>query len=186
MTESLAVKCKLASELQYNEAFTSKAIVNGQIAKLNGIPIVAIPDDWMPSGVEFMIKYKRASADPMKLKTMRAHVNPPGIAGTLIEGLVRYDSFVLANKADGIYVYGGSAGVHVTPTISFSSHVVTLTASNSTKIFYTTDGSNPKVSPTAAEYDSSNKPTVTAGTVVKAYATRTGYLPSGIAALADV
>ena len=186
VTESLAVKCKLASELQYNEAFTSKAIVNGQIAKLNGIPIVAIPDDWMPSGVEFMIKYKRASADPMKLKTMRAHVNPTGIAGTLIEGLVRYDSFVLANKADGIYVYGGSAGVHVTPTISFSSHVVTLTASNSTKIFYTTDGSNPKVSPTAAEYDSSNKPTVTAGTVVKAYATRTGYLPSGIAALADV
>ena len=185
VTESLAVKCKLASELQYNDSFTDKAIVNGQIAKLNGMPIVAVPDSWMPAGVEFMIKYKRASADPMKLKMLRSLNNVMGIAGNVLEGLVRYDSFVLAQKAMGIYVYGLAASVHITPTISISSHTVTLTAANSTKIFYTLDGSNPKTSPTAAEYDSSNKPTSTAGATVRAYATRTGYLPSGIASAVD-
>ena len=185
VTESLSVKCKLATELQYNEGFTDKAIVNGQIARLNGMPIVAVPDSWMPAGVEFMIKYKRASADPMKLKMLRSNNNVPGLAGTLIEGLVRYDSFVLAQKAMGIYVYGTAGSVHITPTIAIASHVVTLTAANSSKIYYTTDGTNPKVSSTRAEYDSSNKPTVTAGTVVRAYATRTGYLDSGIASAVD-
>lgn len=170
VTESMAVKCKLASELQYNEAFTSKAIVNGQIAKLNGIPIVSIPDSWMPTGVEFMIKYKRASADPMKLKTMRAHVNPPGIAGTLIEGLVRYDSFVLAQKAYGIYVYAQS-GASANPTVAVASGTATFTSSGSTAMYYTLDGSNPKTSPTRATYNSSSKPaSLTAGTVIKVYA----------------
>lgn len=184
VTESLAVKCKLASELQYNEAFTTKALVNGQIAKLNGMPIVSVPDDWMPTGVEFMIKYKRSSADPMKLKMLRSNNNVPGLAGTLIEGLVRFDSFVLANKAMGIYVYGGTGAVHAAPSAATqSSGTLTITpAANSTKTFYTLDGSNPKTSDTAAEYDSSSKPTgVAAGTVVRTYSTRTGYLPSGIA-----
>lgn len=108
VSETLAVKLKLATELQYNEAFTGKAIINGQIAQMNGMPIVAVPDSYMPTGVQFMIKYKRASADPMKLKMLRSNDKAPGIAGTLIEGLVRFDSFVLAQKAKGIYVYSVS------------------------------------------------------------------------------
>lgn len=183
VSESLAVKCKLASELQYNEAFTTKAIVNGQIAKLNGVPIVAVPDSWLPSGIEFMIKYKRASADPMKLKTMRAHVNPPGIAGTLIEGLVRYDSFVLSQKAYGIYLYGTSGAIQATPTAALSSSKIALTSSGATKIYYTEDGSNPKTSPTRSEYSSTI--TVTSGKILRAYATKTGLMDSGILTIAE-
>lgn len=185
ITESMAVECKLASELQYNEAYTSKTIVNGQISKLNGMPIVAVPDDWMPAGVEFMIKYKRASADPMKLKMLRAHTNAPGYAGTLLEGLVRFDSFVLSQKANGIYVYSKSDAV-ATPTISISSHTVTLASTTAgATIYYTLDGSNPKTSATRGVYDSSNKPTSTAGATVRAYAEKSGSLNSGIASAVD-
>lgn len=181
VTETMAVKCKLATELQYNEGFTNKAIVNGQIAKLNGMPIVAVPDTWMPTGVEFMLKYKRASADPMKLKMLRSNSNAPGIAGTLLEGLVRYDSFVLAQKAYGILVYA-SSGVQATPTIAVASGTATLTSSSADTIYYTDDGSNPKTSPTVKTYNSSSKPaSLAAGTVIRAYAVKSGVLASGIA-----
>lgn len=178
VTETMAVETQLASELANNESYTSKAIINGEIAKMGGMSIVAVPDDWMPAGVEFMIKYKRASADPMKLKKLQSHTNPPGIAGTLIEGLVRYDSFVLAQKANGIYVYGQS-GIVAQPTASLSSSKIALaTTTAGATIKYTTDGSNPKTSPTAQTYSSTL--TVESGKTLRAYAFKTGMLNSGI------
>lgn len=183
VTETMAVECKLVEQLAHNDAFTTKALVNGEVARLNGMPIVAVPDAWMPAGVEFMIKYKKASADPRKLKLLRSNNNVPGLAGTLIEGLVRFDSFVLAQKAMGIYVYGAS-GIQAAPSAATqSSGTLTITeVSSPDHTFYTLDGSNPKTSSTAAEYDSSSKPTgVAAGTVVKTYSTKAGVLPSGIA-----
>ena len=178
VTESMAVELKLASELKYNENYTDKAIINGQIAKMNNMPIVAVPDDYMPSGIEFMIKWKRATADPMKLKKMLAHKDPPGISGYLLEGLVRYDSFVMAQKAYGIYVYG-SSGIVATPTASLSSSKIVLASTTSgTTIKYTTDGSNPKTSSTAQTYSSSL--TVESGKVLRAYAYKTGLVNSGI------
>ena len=182
MTESMAVEAKLAEELKYNEPYTSKALVNGEIARLNGMPIVSVPDDYMPAGVEFTIKYKRASADPMKLKMLRAHNQPQGIAGTLIEGLVRFDSFVLAQKAYGIYVYGTS-GIANTPVAALSSSKITLTATSSNSIYYTEDGSNPKTSATRKLYASAI--TVTSGAILRAYAEQSGSIHSGILTVAE-
>ena len=178
VTESMAVELKLATELKYNEGYTDKAIVNGQIAKMNNMPVVAVPDDYMPAGVEFMLKWKRASADPMKLRKMLAHKDPPGLSGYLLEGLCRYDSFVMAQKAYGIYVYG-SSGIVATPTASLSSSKIVLASTTSgTTIKYTTDGSNPKTSSTAQTYSSSL--TVESGKVLRAYAYKTGLVNSGI------
>jgi hypothetical protein len=183
VTESMAVETKLASELAYNEKFTDKAIINGEIARMNGMSIVAVPDEDMPAGVEFMIKWKRASADPMKLKMLRSNNNAPGIAGTLIEGLVRYDSFVLAQKAYGIYVYG-TGGIVVTPTASLSSSKIALSSSTAgATIKYTTDGSNPKTSATAQTYSSAL--TVESGKVLRAYAYKDNMVNSGILTVAE-
>lgn len=181
VTETLAVETKLAEELGYNPSYTSKAIVNGEVARMGGLPIVAVPDGDMPAGVEFMIKYKKASVDPRKLNYLHAHMNPPGIYGALMEGLFRFDSFVLANKANGIYVYG-TGGIAADVTIAVASGTATLTSSGATAIYYTVDGSNPKTSKTRALYSGSSKPSgLTAGTVVKAYAEKTGSINSGIA-----
>ena len=177
ITETMAVKCRLARELQYNEAFTSDAIVRGQIAKLSNCPVVAVPDGYMPEGVEFMVKFKRASADPVKLKMLRAHTSPQGFAGTLLEGLTRYDSFVLSQKAKGIYVCT-TKGLKE-PAFSESGGSVTITADSGAKIYYTTDGSNPKCSESAKLYSAAVKKPV--GTVIRAAAFKDGVLPSGIA-----
>lgn len=90
-----------------------------------------------------------------------------------------FDSFVLDKKAYAIGVHA-TAGC-ATPTMSVSGGTLTLTAGEGETIKYTTDGSNPKTSSTAKTYSASAKPTgIAAGTEVKAYASKTGALDSGI------
>jgi hypothetical protein len=178
----IVVACKLADELKYNSNYTGKAVIKGQVGVINDSPIVSVPKSRMPAGVEFMVKYKQASADPMKLRMLRANDNAPGIAGTLMEGLCRYDSFVLAQKTMGIYVYAQNGAV-ATPAGDNGTTVsgkVTLTcATSGATIKYTTDGTNPKTSATAATYSAAfDSPT--SGSIVRAYASKSGNINSGI------
>ena len=177
---SIIIKYKLADEFKTADGIMTKYAIKGQKGEVDGSPLIGVPDSYMPAGVNFMIKYKKASADPMKLKILRAHENAPGIAGTLMEGLCRYDSFVLANKANGIYVHAQS-GACTTPTIQIASNKATITAGSGETIKYTTDGTNPKTSETAEVYNDSSKPTIASGATVRAYAYKTGSVNSGIA-----
>lgn len=183
---SVAIETKLASELSNNSNFTDKAIINGIINVIDGVPVVVGPDTLFPAGVEFMVKYKEASVDPMKLKLLRAITNSENVAGTLMQGLIRYDSFVLAQKANGIYVYSKS-GVTATPTgdngVTASGKVTLACTTGSSTIKYTTDGSNPKTSPTAATYSAAFT-SPASGSVVRAYATASGLVNSAIFELA--
>lgn len=179
MRTDVVVATKLAAELSNNQNWTSKTIVNGQVAELNGSPIVSVPQSRMPAGVLFMVKYKNASADPMKLRMLRVHEDAPGIAGSLMEGLCRYDAFVMAQKADGIFVYADSAAGLAAPTFSKSSNTVTITAASGATVKYTTDGTNPKTSSTAKTYSAGV--TITADTKIRAYAEQAGKTSSAIA-----
>lgn len=175
----VAVTCKLASELSNNQNWTDKTIIKGKIAEINGSPVVSTPTSRLPAGVAFIIKYKGATADPMKMKMLRANNNAPGIAGTLMEGLVRYDSFVLAQKADGIYVYAETGKMAATPTASITSNAVSLESTTSSAVIkYTTDGTNPKTSPTAKTYASAV--TITKDTKFRFYAEASGLVSSPI------
>lgn len=179
MSESAAVETKLASQLTYNRDFTTKALVNGEVTRMGGLPIVAVPDHYMPEGVDFMIKWKRASADPQKLKLLRVLNQVQGIYGPVLEGLVRYDSFVLANKADGIYVHCHS-GACAPVTASLSSGKIALACETSgSTIYYTENGQNPKTAGAAAKVYS-DPITVTPGATLRAYAAADGYMNSGI------
>lgn len=181
VSESLAISAKLATNLQYNESYTSKTLINGQISKINGSPIVAVPDDLLPPGVDFMIKYKGATVDPMKRKVLRVQTHPVGFDADIGEGRYIHDAFVLDQKINGIYVYA-TTGVAATPTISITGGgEVTLTATGSDGIKYTLDGTNPKTSSTAKVYAGGSKPNAPAGTVVRAYAYKSGQVNSGVA-----
>lgn len=173
----VAVQCKLAAELAYSPNWVNQTIVSGKIAEINGSPVISVPGVRMPAGVEFMVKYKSATADPVKLKMLRANDAAPGYAGTLMEGLVRYDAFVMAQKADGIYVYS-TTGVEA-PAISQSGETVTITAPEGCVVKYTTDGTNPKVSDMAKTY--AGPITIRANTKIRAYAEKEGALNSAIA-----
>ena len=175
----IAMECKLASELANCQTWTDKSIIKGKIAEINGSAVISVSKSRMPEGVEFMVKYKQATADPMKLRMLRANDSAPGYAGTLMEGLCRYDSFVLAQKADGIYVYAES-GMCAVPEISVASNKVTISCSTSgATIKYTTDGTNPKVSESAKTY--SSEIAITKDTQIRAYAAKSGTLNSPIA-----
>lgn len=176
----IAIEYRLADEFKGDGL--GQRVLKRQIGEINGTPVISVPPTYMPSGVVFIVKHKQATADPTKLKTLRAHENPPGIAGVLLEGLVRYDSFVLAQKADGVYVYSADAdAVCAAPTFSISSNAVTITSTTSgATIKYTTDGTNPKTSDTAKAYSAAVS--ISANTAFRAYASNSGMLSSPVAA----
>lgn len=83
---------------------TDENIRRGYKGTINGMSVVTVPASLFPEGVNFIIKYKGASVDPMKLKKYKIHKDPPGISGDLVEGRIIFDSFVLDSKCKGIYV----------------------------------------------------------------------------------
>lgn len=56
-----------------------------------------------PGDFGFMIAHPVATVAPVKLEDYTIHQNPPGISGSLVEGRVCYDAFVLENKKTAIY-----------------------------------------------------------------------------------
>lgn len=178
LRSDIAIEYRLAEE--FSGDGLGQRVTKRQIGELNGTPVVTVPPTFLPGGVAFIIKHKQSTADPTKLKMLRAHNEPQGIAGVLLEGLVRYDSFVLAQKADGIYVYAtDAAAACAAPTYSISSNAVTVASTTSgATIKYTTDGSNPKTSDTAKTYSAAVP--ISADTTFRAYAAKTGLLSSPI------
>lgn len=176
VSESVYILTKLASEVVGIDTLGKAAIANGVIGHLDGMEVVAVPDVYLPAGVSFLIKHKDATADPMKLKTMRVQKNPVGIDGDVGECRFYHDSFVLDSKVNGLYAYTTTGAA--TPTISISGANATVTSSGATSIYYTTDGSNPKTSPTAALYAAAVA--LNAGQTIRAYAKKTGAINSGV------
>lgn len=181
-----AVEMQLASELAYSPEYIKKGAVNGEVRRLGKLTVVAIPDIYMPTGAKIMVKWKGASADPRKLSWSYVYPHVEGHSGPVINGIYRYDSFVLAQKANGILVLGDStAAPQATPTAALASGKITFTSASSTGIVYTIDGHNPKiegngtsVNLTTTTGTAVNAPT--ASCYVQAYAKGSNKVNSGI------
>ncbi len=182
ISQSLYVSAKLSDQIMGIERLGEKALAKGVVGRLDGMQVVPVPDSYLPGGVQFFIKYKNATVDPVKLQTFRVHKNPPGIDGDLGECRFYYDAFVLGNKVKGLYVYAKS-GMPAAPTITITGHSATIAGSTGETIRYTTDGSDPKTSATAKDYSAAV--TLSAGALVRAYASKAGSLNSPIAEALD-
>lgn len=77
--------------------------MKGIISTVDGMPVIRVPASRVPADFGFMIVHSIATTAPVKLSDYRTHENPPGINGTLVEGRICYDAFVLENKAKAIY-----------------------------------------------------------------------------------
>ena len=77
--------------------------LKGVIATLDGMNVQKIPANRLPAGFGFMVCHPVATVAPVKLEDFTIHQNPPGISGSLVEGRICYDAFVLDNKAKAIY-----------------------------------------------------------------------------------
>lgn len=77
--------------------------LRGVIGNLDGLTVIRVPASRLPDGFGFMIAHPMATVAPTKLAAYNTHTNPPGISGTLVEGRIAYDAFVLDNKKEAIY-----------------------------------------------------------------------------------
>ncbi|MNW60918.1 hypothetical protein D3C74_389440 [compost metagenome] len=77
--------------------------LKGVIAMLDGAMIIRVPASRLPEDFGFMIAHPVATVSPVKLAEYKIHIDAPGISGSLVEGRVNYDSFVLDNKSKAIY-----------------------------------------------------------------------------------
>jgi len=102
------LKVKLAENVMGGSQLNSEAVRRGFKGTLDGMDVVTVPGSLWPviSGktLNYIIKLKDATVDPMKLKNLRVQKNPPGIDGDLVEGHFMYDSFVLDSKSSGVLI----------------------------------------------------------------------------------
>lgn len=82
----------------------------GVISMLDGCYVVKVPANRLPEDFGFMIAHPSATVAPTKLEEYKIHIDPPGISGSLVEGRICYDAFVLDNKAKAIYYQAVTAG----------------------------------------------------------------------------
>lgn len=172
--KNLALNKELLSVEKLGESVLEKGVV-GQFA---GMTVKRVPDTYMPEGVHFLIKWKNASADPVKLTEGKIHKDPPGISGNLLEGRVYQDSFVLRAKSGGVCIGVEEGKLAAAPTLKAVSGGFTATITGEdTKVYYTLDGSDPRYSATAREYPG-EKVEAGSGVKVRAIALTRGKLPS--------
>lgn len=77
--------------------------LQGVIGIVDGMNVQKIPAPRLPADFGFMIAHPVATVAPVKLEDYTIHENPPGISGSLVEGRICYDAFVLDNKKSAIY-----------------------------------------------------------------------------------
>lgn len=77
--------------------------MRGVIGMLDGFSVIKVPANRLPEAFGFMLAHPSATVAPTKLEEYNIHVNPPGISGSLVEGRICYDAFVLDNKKGAIY-----------------------------------------------------------------------------------
>ncbi len=79
--------------------------LKGVIANMDGAAVCKVPSVRLPENFGFMLVHPSATVAPVKLEDYTVHENPPGISGSLVEGRICYDAFVLDNKKKGIYYH---------------------------------------------------------------------------------
>lgn len=112
--------------LKQNENFikesdmSQRIMINGIVGEVDGVAIIKAPSSYFPLGIHCILTNRMVMPSPIKLQDYKIHMDPPGINGWLIEGRLRYDAFILDEKADAIAVIGASGsstgkGVTVSP-----------------------------------------------------------------------
>lgn len=104
------VQFKLADVVMGTDGIAAENLRKGYKGTIDGMTVVTVPASIFPTGYNFIIKYKGATVDPMKLKNYRVHKNPMGVDGDVVEGRYIYDAFVLDSKCKGIYASTTATG----------------------------------------------------------------------------
>lgn len=99
-TYLLMKKCK---DIVMETDIANDLRLKGVIAMIDGLSVIKIPKNRLPEKFGFLLCHPCATVAPTKLEDYKVHQDPPGISGSLVEGRINYDAFVLENKAKALY-----------------------------------------------------------------------------------
>lgn len=99
-THTLMKQCK---DITMETNIGNDLRLKGVISNLDGANVIKVPAVRLPEKFGFMLCHPVACVAPVKLEDYKIHEDPPGISGSLVEGRVCYDAFILENKRKAIY-----------------------------------------------------------------------------------
>lgn len=94
---------KKSKDIVMETDISNELRIKGVIAMIDGTMVIKVPASRLPADFGFMVAHPCATVAPTKLEDYKIHEDPPGISGSLVEGRIAYDAFVLDNKKKAIY-----------------------------------------------------------------------------------
>lgn len=156
------------------DALNKDLLSNGIVGKAYSMLVCEIPDDYLPTGINFLVAHKKSVLFPKKIWDTKIHIDPPGLSGNLLEGRFLYDGFVKWKKAGGVYVNAMNTAKVATPTHSGTTLACTTTGAT---YKYTIDGTDPRYSASAIALSTT---TLSVTVTTKVVAIKADMLPSDI------
>lgn len=111
VTPDVYVLMKKSKDIVMETDIANELRIKGVIAMIDGLSVIKIPANRLPAGFGFMAAHPCATVAPTKLEDYKVHEDAPGISGSLVEGRIVYDAFVLDNKKKAIYYQQNKAAV---------------------------------------------------------------------------
>lgn len=103
VTPDIYLLMKQCKDIIMETDISNEMRIKGVIATIDGSSVIKVPAARLPKNFGFMVAHPCATVAPTKLEDYKIHQDPPGISGSLVEGRICYDAFVLDNKAKAIY-----------------------------------------------------------------------------------
>jgi len=103
VTPSVYALMKKCKDITMETDIGNDMRLRGVVSNLDGASVIKVPAIRLPEDFGFMMCHPSATVAPVKLEDFIIHECPPGINGSLVEGRVCYDAFVLDNKVKAIY-----------------------------------------------------------------------------------
>lgn len=103
VTPDVYLLIKQCKDIVMETDISNEMRIKGVIATIDGSSVIKVPAARLPLNFGFMIAHPCATVAPTKLEDYKIHQDPPGISGSLVEGRICYDAFVLDNKKKAIY-----------------------------------------------------------------------------------
>lgn len=97
------VLMKKCTDIIMDTEISNEERIQGVIGMIDGAKVFKVPAGRLPAKFGFMLGHPIATVAPTKLEELKTHQDPPGISGSLVEGRICYDAFVLENKAKALY-----------------------------------------------------------------------------------
>lgn len=103
VTPAVYALMKQCTDITMETDIGNELRLKGVVSNLDGANVIKVPASRLPEGFGFMLAHPCATVAPTKLEDYKIHRDPPGISGSLVEGRICYDAFVLDNKTKAIY-----------------------------------------------------------------------------------